>query len=566
MPEFPYLCVFIWLGAFIVALLCLVVLVGLGWFLKLYWDEKTDPLRDLRGLEAPFFEPLCGCVLSAEPSKHSVWEENLGRTFRFNGFGKFDYRLVTTDVRALTHVLNSPLYEKPWQTQKVLSSFLGRGISVMEGVEHARQRKIVSPPFSNQNVRRLYAPIFVEKAAQLCDAWHAAITAEHKSTQVNVAHWLGRATLDVVGLACEYFILSQRRCPVTKIVCVAFDHNFDAIRHENEEIYLAYKQIFDQITCDAGFRFLVELMFPWLVTVWPSDLSKTIRKNMRIVHRFGRMAVQDRQRLAPPETFYSSDSKISANGDLLSRLIEANTNPMLHASQRLTEQELLDQINTFLFAGSDSTAMAISWCLHFISLHPTIQSRLRDEISSLQFVLDQEEHASQIDSLPFLESVVKETLRLCPPVHSTIRVATQNDVIPLSEPLVLRDGRTVGEIKIRKGSFIHVPLEGFNISTSIWGNDATVFNPDRWSNLPLAARSHPGLAGLLTFSFGGHACPGWKFALTEMKVFIASLVLRFVFSPSEEIKRINLIIQRPYVKNKWELGPRLPLNVQLYTA
>jgi cytochrome P450 len=172
---------------------------------------------------------------------------------------------------------------------------------------------------------------------------------------------------------------------------------------------------------------------------------------------------------------------------------------------RMTDAELLDQLSTFLFAGSDSTSIAISWCLHLLSLHPDIQTRLRQEIFSLsnsptrtsspstddERVPSQPPSASSwnsnyseyaesdaIDNLSLLDAVVRETLRLSPPVHGTIRVATQTDSIPVSSPVVLRDGTLVpagGSITIGKGSYVHIPIEGLNFSTDIWGNDARIF-------------------------------------------------------------------------------------------
>jgi cytochrome P450 len=80
-----------------------------------------------------------------------------------------------------------------------------------------------------------------------------------------------------------------------------------------------------------------------------------------------------------------------------------------------------------------------------------------------------------VDKLPYLNAVVQETLRLCPPAHSTIRVAREDDVIPLSYPIKLRDGSVTHEVPVRKGTFVHIPIEGLNTSRDIWGEDALTF-------------------------------------------------------------------------------------------
>ena len=80
-----------------------------------------------------------------------------------------------------------------------------------------------------------------------------------------------------------------------------------------------------------------------------------------------------------------------------------------------------------------------------------------------------------LDNLPVLDAVVHETLRLAPPVHGTIRVAMKDEYIPLSEPVMLRTNEFVREVQIRKGSYVHVPIEGLNYSKDIWGEDALIF-------------------------------------------------------------------------------------------
>ena len=140
-------------------------------------------------------------------------------------------------------------------------------------------------------------------------------------------------------------------------------------------------------------------------------------------------------------------------------------------ARRMSDQDLVDQISSLLFAGSDTTSVAIAWCLHHLSLNPQIQKRLKEELYSLHSIED----VNMVDKLPYLDAVIQETLRLCPPAHSTIRVATKDDVVPLSYPMKLRDGVVVDKVPIRKGSYVHIPMEGLNMSEDIWGGDALIF-------------------------------------------------------------------------------------------
>jgi cytochrome P450 len=121
--------------------------------------------------------------------------------------------------------------------------------------------------------------------------------------------------------------------------------------------------------------------------------------------------------------------------DRLTNCAAVKSNLSNEPSNRLSDADLLDQLSSFLFAGSDSTALAITWCLHILSQYPEIQSRLRAEIisapaldtatsskrnsissvSSTSSVMQ----ADTIDALPYLDAVFRETLRVSPPVHGT---------------------------------------------------------------------------------------------------------------------------------------------------
>ena len=92
------------------------------------------------------------------------------------------------------------------------------------------------------------------------------------------------------------------------------------------------------------------------------------------------------------------------------------------------------------------------------------------------------------------------------------------------------------------------------------------YSPDRWDSLDHST-TLPGLGNVMTFGFGPHSCLGYKFTVNEMKVFLATILPQFTFTPAEgvEITKLNSILTRPYIKDNWELGTQLPINVSYYT-
>lgn len=118
-------------------------------------------------------------------------------------------------------------------------------------------------------------------------------------------------------------------------------------------------------------------------------------------------------------------------------------------------------------------------------MHPEIQDRLRAELYTLPKEISRMPMINQngdwrhlwrdIDELPFLNNVVRETLRLISPLHSTIRVAMKDDEIPTSDAIKMRDGSVHHGIRIKKGQFVHIPVESMNLDKTVWGEDAWSF-------------------------------------------------------------------------------------------
>ncbi|KAJ8091325.1 hypothetical protein PM082_015043 [Marasmius tenuissimus] len=518
----------------------LLFLVALAWAINFFLVRPYfDPLRQLPGPEGSLFTSDLSRFIDPQNSatSHGACREKYGKTFSFNGFGLSDIRMMSFDVRAISYILNSPVYEKPKVSRGLLGTVLGRGIFTMEGQEHTFLRKLISPAFATQSIKALM-PIFFHEAQALKDKWDELVTPSKEvseapaATVLDVSLWTARSTFDCFGLAC-------------------LDYNFRALQGETEELYVAFRTVFDLVADKSVSR----ILFPILDKIWPDQIALGIKKHLAIIHRTG-------QEIATRKKEEIRDEKDSSK-DFLSLLLKSNLSS--DPSKRLSDADLLDQITAFLFAGSDSTALSISWCLLYLAERPDIQSRLRDEIATAttEYKISEGEYPP-IDSYPFLNAVVRETLRLYPSVHATIRVATKDDVIPVSDTVVMRDGTVIpagGGIRIRKGSYIHIPIEGLNYSKDTWGPDALEFRPERWLPEPPA---FPGPSNVMSFSLGGHSCPGWRFSLAEMKAFLIVILPHFRFLPVENqvIRKYNGILTRPYVKGRMKEGFQLPLKVE----
>ncbi|PBK82650.1 cytochrome P450 [Armillaria gallica] len=175
--------------------------------------------------------------------------------------------------------------------------------------------------------------------------------------------------------------------------------------------------------------------------------------------------------------------------------------------------------------------------------------------------------AQQLNSsLPYLDAVVHETLRMHPPVSEATRVATQDDVLPLSTPVVTKSGETVNSIFVAKGSILTVTLETLDTSEEFWGPNAKEFKPERWlEDFAPRAKEIQGHRHLLTFVDGPRTCLGKTFALAEFKAALFVIVQNFTFElpgGKETVirKHHGNFLPRPQIVG--EDGAKVPLRVR----
>ncbi len=102
----------------------------------------------------------------------------------------------------------------------------------------------------------------------------------------------------------------------------------------------------------------------------------------------------------------------------------------------------------FLATGHESTSTTTAWCLFALTQAPRVQEKLRDEVLA---VTTANPTMDELIALPYLNMVIRETLRLHPPIASTMRVATKEDAIPLSTSFKDMDGNVHSSIRYAAG-------------------------------------------------------------------------------------------------------------------
>ncbi|EIW75992.1 cytochrome P450 [Coniophora puteana RWD-64-598 SS2] len=467
------------------------------------------------------------------------WVEQYGSTFVVHNIlgGK---RLFTTDTRALSHILlNTYDYPRSDEARFRLARIMGHGLLFAEGDQHKLQRKVMNPAFGPIQLREL-TQIFVEKSNLLRDAWLSEI-AKTSSNRVDVLDWLSKMTLDVIGLA-------------------GFNYNFNALNPDAEpnELNEAFGSLFR-----AGGSPVAMFLAMWLPFLdWlPRERGRQVATAKGTMARIGRELLAESKAAALEE---QKSGKKSRARDLLTLLVKAN---MAEGANNMSDEDVLAQIPTFLVAGHETTSTATSWALMSIAENPDIQARLREEIASLGTDTPTMDELSE-GSLPYLDAVVRESLRLHSPVPFAARKAARDDVIPLGTPYTDGRGRVHTELRVEAENTMIVPIYAMNTAEEIWGSDATVFNPERWmqGGGPEKAHGLPGVWGhQMTFLGGQHACIGYKFSLFEMKALLFSLVKAFEFElavPVSDIGVRQTVVRRPIVKSQKEKGAQMPLLIK----
>ncbi|KAI0295704.1 cytochrome P450 [Russula brevipes] len=471
------------------------------------------------------------------------WQEIYGMVARIKApFG--DDRLWVSDPKAIQYILQTSRYNfvKPYAARFALNAATGRGVNGAEGQEHYRQRRILLPAFGAAE-SRAQIPVFRQCARELVQAFESrAGSLGECAREENIPEFLGPAVLNALGLA-------------------AFNYDFRDDGEDRAEFAASLRDFMAKgFGLPSDWKVFCQGVMvhvpPWLLDTmvhFPSSGLAFLRRHVQLSNGIARRLIQSRL----------LDGNDVDKKDALSRIVLANRSEA--ERWRLNDEELAPQLATLLGAGYETTVTSLGWLLYELATHPEEQRQLREEIYNARGAGHVDESGTvNFDALPFLNAVIKETVRFDTVVPHLFRVSTRDEVIPLSEQVHCRSGSVIEELYIPQGTHVIISDIAYNRNKVIWGADADVWRPSRW--LDGSVKSSGTNTGVMSFGAGHRACLGWRFAVIEIQTFLFELVSRLKFDPTGKtarIRRENCLVTLPMVGGEEQKGNQLPLRISV---
>lgn len=349
---------------------------------------------------------------------------------------------------------------------------LGNGIIVSEGEFWKRQRRMMQPTFH----RRILAQ-FDRRIARANDrllaAWQDKCA---RGEPVNVTDDMSEMTLEI-------------------ILGAIFGDDLEAMARE------------------AGEN-------PFAV------LTQESARDLRFAYRFRKLAALIGTCVAKRRA--AGGGPAGDSPDYMSMLLNARDK---ESGAGMTDREIVDEITTMVVAGHETTASALAWTWYLLGEHPDVAAKLHAEIDANPEVAVPS--LQQMEALPYSSKVIREAMRLYPPVWVISRKTIEAD--------------TLGGYTVPPGTDVFFSPYFVHRHPDFW-TDAEAFNPDRFTE---DDDSRPKLT-YLPFSAGAHHCIGETLAIFEMLVHLNRFARRFRLrrvdnAPVEFEALINLRATRPFI-------------------
>ena len=392
-------------------------------------------------------------------------------------------RFLNVPICLLTHpddiesvlVRNASNFVKS-RNYRALKPILGNGLLTSEGAFWQRERKLVQPSFRHESIAA-YADVMADSAQRMLSGWRGGQTRDVHQEMMAV-------TLEVVAKSLFGADVSQ----------------------ETGKVAQAFREVTNQLFAMPNLTFFLPETFPL-----PSTLR--LRRAMRELDRIIYSIIRTRR------------ATNSNSPDLLQVLLNAQAED----GSQMTDEQLRDEMMTLFIAGHETTSVALSWAWYLLAGHPEVEAKLVNELRSV--LNGRDAGVSDLSALLYTETVVKEAMRLYPPVWVIGRQA-------------LNDFEVHG-YRLPAGTNILL-VQWITHHDARFYREAERFDPDRWKDDPIRSGRLPRFA-YFPFGGGSRVCIGAGFAMMEATLLLATIAQRFrlTLASDRSVEMLPLLTLRP---------------------
>lgn len=332
-----------------------------------------------------------------------------------------------------------------------LARFMGNGLVTSNGDFWKRQRKMVAPSMHAKRIMN-YADTMT------------ALTTEQ------LKHWQAGTRLDI----------SEEMMSLTMKIIATTGFNVAVSDEQIRKISSAMEGL-------QGVSGAFSIIPPWVPT--PTELRA--RQGLRDIDEIIYGIIDERRRTGEDK------------GDLLSMLLLAEDDQ----GQHMSAKEARDEAVTMILAGHETTANALNWTFYLLAQHPEIEAKLHEELDTV--LAGRVPTLADLENLKYTEMVIKESMRLMPPVWSFAREAIETVKIG---PYTIPQGSTVNVITLHA----HQDTRYYPDPKRF---DPERFTPENEAKLPRGA--------YIPFGGGPRICIGFSFAMMEARLLLATIASQY---------------------------------------
>nr|QVK45573.1 cytochrome P450 [Brachionus paranguensis] len=371
--------------------------------------------------------------------------------------------------------------KKSWQ-YNLVHPWLGTGLLTSEGDKWYSRRRLLTKAYHFEILEK-FNEIMNEHAELLVQKFENLLK---DKTKIEIFKESKLCTLDVI---CE----------------TAMGVNLESQKSAN----LEYVSCVDRASKLLNDRFNA----PWYwsdFVYYKTEPGKEFKKCLNVLHKFTKEIIIKRD-TEFDDLNLGSKKKFA----FLDILLMAK-----RSDSALTFQDIQEEVDTFMFEGHDTTASGLAWTILLLAENQKVQQKLYQEIEQELEQSKKQLTSSDLRKLKYLDCVIKESMRLYPPVPYIGRTITEDCVI--------------GNHKFKKNDPVIIAVCSIHRDERFFAKPEK-FDPDRFLN-DSEINKHPYC--YIPFSAGRRNCIGQKFAMMELKIILTSVVRRFKIGSSKKLDDI----------------------------